>query len=104
MNKTALGRKNQKVTARGADGEDSDVIVEHEPLDGGDVLRLDRGKIGSDLDGPMTIRAGAGVNRFRPVEDEDQGAVGKSKRVGVEGYKEVGVIHQPAFFSGAEVG
>ena len=44
-----MDRENQKITTRGADGENSDVVVEDEPLNGGDVLGLDRGELWYDL-------------------------------------------------------
>lgn len=71
-------RKNHKITARGADGENSDVVIEDEPLDGGDVLGLDRGQIGYDLCGPIGVRIRPPVDGLRPIEDKDHCAVGES--------------------------
>lgn len=72
MDETTLDGKNHKITARGADSENSDVIIEDEPLNGGDVLGVDRGKLGYDLSCPIRVWIGASVARLRPIEDEDQ--------------------------------
>lgn len=99
MYKMPPERVNQQVPARGPDREHSNV-VEHQPLDRGDGLGLDRGQGGPDLDP-------GGPRRIGPVgefDDEDGGAVGEGDGVRVECGQEVRVLDEPAFLPGAEVG
>lgn len=95
VDQIAVQRVDQQVAARGADGDDPD-LVEDQPLDGADELGVDRGELRPDLD-----PGGIGVG---PPDDEDDGAVGEGEGVGVERAEEVGVVGEPALLAGADVG
>ena len=93
MNQLAAQRVNQKKPTRSPHNDDPN-IVEDQPLDRGDILGLDRGQVGSDLDPRV-----AGI---RPAQSEDERAIGDGERVRVERAEQAGAVDEPALLAGAE--
>lgn len=94
MNQFTTQRVKEHIPRRGPDHNHSN-IIEHQPLDRGDILGIDRRQFGPDLN-PGTIG-------FGPPDNQDNRSVGKSERMGVESAYEFGVVDEPALLPGAMV-
>lgn len=93
MNQFTTQRVKRDIPRRGPDHNDPN-IVEHQPLNSGDILGFDRRQFGPDLN-PRAVG-------FGPPDGEDDGSAGESERVGVEGANEAGVVDEPALLPGAK--
>lgn len=93
MNQIAPQGINQQVAARGTSHNHSN-LIEHEPLNGGDNLGVDRRQ--------FRVYFEAWAIGIGPTKDENGGSICKRKRMNIDGTVKIRVIDEPAFSSGAE--